>query len=274
MRTDVMAKVGQVLRTWVDDKGKAWETALVVCSRCGGSGQYSYNQMDGTKCYGCMGSGLQRKDRRVLTEKEQASRDRAKAKAKAAKEVQQEANRVEHIRMAKERRIEKYGFANGIIYIVAARDTYEIHDELKAQGARYQPQTGWYFTEPTSSVATVTLTAAEALDADNQWVDNVEEIVRAKVAAVVPASQYQGEIDQKLTVTATYKRSHSYSTQFGTCCIYTFVDAQGNIYVWHTGSYVTCNEGDHVTLQGKVKDHTEYRGEQQTVLTRCKILVV
>lgn len=27
------------------------------CSRCGGSGHYSYNQMHGTMCYGCSGSG-------------------------------------------------------------------------------------------------------------------------------------------------------------------------------------------------------------------------
>lgn len=28
-----------------------------VCSRCGGSGQYSFNQIDGSRCYGCNGSG-------------------------------------------------------------------------------------------------------------------------------------------------------------------------------------------------------------------------
>ncbi|MHC4296447.1 MAG: hypothetical protein ACYS7Y_04030 [Planctomycetota bacterium] len=27
------------------------------CSRCGGSGEYSFNQMDGTRCYGCGGVG-------------------------------------------------------------------------------------------------------------------------------------------------------------------------------------------------------------------------
>jgi hypothetical protein len=27
------------------------------CGRCGGSGRYSYNQMDGDRCYGCGGSG-------------------------------------------------------------------------------------------------------------------------------------------------------------------------------------------------------------------------
>lgn len=29
------------------------------CTRCGGSGSYSWNQMDGSRCYGCMGSGKQ-----------------------------------------------------------------------------------------------------------------------------------------------------------------------------------------------------------------------
>lgn len=27
------------------------------CGRCGGSGNYSYNQMDGTRCFGCAGAG-------------------------------------------------------------------------------------------------------------------------------------------------------------------------------------------------------------------------
>jgi hypothetical protein len=29
------------------------------CSRCGGSGNYSFNQIDGSRCYGCGGSGKQ-----------------------------------------------------------------------------------------------------------------------------------------------------------------------------------------------------------------------
>lgn len=29
------------------------------CSRCGGSGRYSYNQIDGDRCYGCGGAGVQ-----------------------------------------------------------------------------------------------------------------------------------------------------------------------------------------------------------------------
>ena len=29
-----------------------------VCSRCGGCGEYSYNQRDGEKCWGCDGKGV------------------------------------------------------------------------------------------------------------------------------------------------------------------------------------------------------------------------
>ena len=30
-----------------------------VCTRCGGTGRYSFNQIDGDRCYGCSGSGQQ-----------------------------------------------------------------------------------------------------------------------------------------------------------------------------------------------------------------------
>jgi len=32
---------------------------MKVCSRCGGSGQYSFNQIDGSRCYGCGGEKRQ-----------------------------------------------------------------------------------------------------------------------------------------------------------------------------------------------------------------------
>lgn len=35
---------------------KTFETQ--TCSRCGGSGHFSFNLKDGTKCYGCNGSGV------------------------------------------------------------------------------------------------------------------------------------------------------------------------------------------------------------------------
>jgi len=44
-----MSKYAQVSKA-------GWE--VQTCSRCGGCGEYSFNMIDGTRCYGCGGSGL------------------------------------------------------------------------------------------------------------------------------------------------------------------------------------------------------------------------
>ena len=36
--------------------GTSFETT--TCSRCGGSGKYSYNMYDGDRCFGCAGHGI------------------------------------------------------------------------------------------------------------------------------------------------------------------------------------------------------------------------
>jgi hypothetical protein len=42
---------------------------IKTCSRCGGSGQFSYNQIHGSKCYGCAGCGKQYTGRGKLVKK-------------------------------------------------------------------------------------------------------------------------------------------------------------------------------------------------------------
>ena len=57
--------------------GKMYVIVRGACPRCGGSGHYSYNQMDGTRCYGCMGSGITKQTVRWYTESQRAALDRA-----------------------------------------------------------------------------------------------------------------------------------------------------------------------------------------------------
>lgn len=40
-----------------NDKGLPGLFEIKTCGRCGGSGSYSFNMMDGDRCYGCGGSG-------------------------------------------------------------------------------------------------------------------------------------------------------------------------------------------------------------------------
>lgn len=58
--------------------------------------------------------------------------------------------------------------------------------------------------------------------------------------------------------------------QYGALHIHAMRDAAGNALVWKT-AVAHGMPGDHRFLIGNIKAHTEYRGEQQTVLTRCKL---
>lgn len=47
------------------------------CNRCGGSGHYSFNQVDGTRCYGCNGAGYQKPTTRQMPEVLKAAKEAA-----------------------------------------------------------------------------------------------------------------------------------------------------------------------------------------------------
>lgn len=98
------------------------------------------------------------------------------------------------------------------------------------------------------------------------------EEVRRKAAAASP-SKHVGEVKSKVAATVTVERVSSFETQYGELFVHTFRDADGNALVWKTGKSVGA-AGDVLALTGTVKAHTEFRGEQQTELTRCKIASV
>lgn len=84
-------------------------------------------------------------------------------------------------------------------------------------------------------------------------------------------STYQGNIGDKLDINITdVQLITSWDTQWGTTYIYKFIDTEGNIFTWKTSNWIRLDRPVK-TLKGTVKDHTEYRGVQQTELTRCKV---
>jgi hypothetical protein len=58
---------------------------------------------------------------------------------------------------------------------------------------------------------------------------------------------------------------------FGCGSIFKFLDSKGNIFIWRTGS-ADLEEGKTYTIKGTIKEHTEYKSEKQTHLTRCKVI--
>lgn len=88
-------------------------------------------------------------------------------------------------------------------------------------------------------------------------------------------SQFVGSVGDRLTVSAMLISVFFYKTHFSyygeTHYIYKFADENGNVFVWKTSSFQDLTENDKYTLTGTVKEHSEYKGEKQTMLIRCRI---
>jgi len=84
-------------------------------------------------------------------------------------------------------------------------------------------------------------------------------------------SDYIGTIGEKIQTELTYINTFSFETQWGAGHIHKFLDAEGNVFIWKSSKYIEVDQGQKVKIKGTIKDHSEYAGAKQTILTRCKI---
>lgn len=90
-------------------------------------------------------------------------------------------------------------------------------------------------------------------------------------------SDYFGEVGEKIEIEALYVKCYeyeAYSTRYdddGTRFAHVFA-IDGKKLIWHTASRGNIYErGKTYKLKATIKEHSEYKGTKQTVLTRCKI---
>lgn len=101
----------------------------------------------------------------------------------------------------------------------------------------------------------------------------------ARIKAEKAVSQYVGEVGQRISEMVTFLFSGSYEVRsfsgYGTETMYVhnFKDEAGNKLVWKTSKWLGFEDGTQVKLTGTVKEHSDYKEEKQTVLTRCKVTV-
>lgn len=83
-------------------------------------------------------------------------------------------------------------------------------------------------------------------------------------------SQHVGQVGERIKFTAAEATTvTSWETEWGTMWLEKIVDASGNVFMWKTSKCVEIKPGHVIT--GTIKEHSEYEGTKQTVLTRCKI---
>ena len=168
---------------------------------------------------------------------------------------------------------------DGNIWVVGG-NTFEIKDELKKEGARFNPVLGWHFKEdnPNYDCAKINIRDITNIEEVNKdgigWIEynpDARNVVKSalKKFEKPSTSEFVGEIGKKILLLTTLKRSYTFDGSFGLTEVLTFEDEDGNTIVWMTSPGKDFVVGHHYKLYGTVKAHTEYHGDKQTRINRC-----
>ena len=270
-----------------NEKGRLYVKVKGACPRCGGSGNYSYNPKDGTRCFGCNGTGIAVQKVRAYTEKEYTRMKAANERARAKREIEKEAKTRDLIENAAKYKHEvalKLGFGEDEkAYLVYGDDTFAIKDKLKELGARFDPTLKWFFSKEVElpegyKLCAMSFDELYNYNPQSKWAEFKEDakaIVSRRIAELKGPSTsvyYPGvEKERVHNITAKVKSIHGFEGMYGYTSVYTFTSGD-YVFVWITSK---CNMnlavGDTVDLTGTIKKFDEYMGVAQTYLTRCLV---
>lgn len=244
-----------------------------TCPRCGGTGHlHGYEYVQGGICFKCEGSGVVEKPRTIKVYTEAHG-----AKLKAGREAraqQREVERLEKARASRGEWLSKLGFGNEdgewVLYMVKG-NTYSIKDELKALGCKFQPSIGWYSAQPLDGYECQRFTEDQVIDKSQEcsivWKDKLE--IESQKEYEPSASEWVGEVGERIEKVFHFDKLvwRGAGVAGKTSYMWLMSDEDGNAYKWSTSCYY--EEGDAVKLRATIKDHSEYKGTKQTVVTRC-----
>lgn len=250
------------------------------CWKCGGSGNFAWFGA----CFACGGTGKNAKWVKIYSpaeyDKYLAAREKSKAKKEqAAAERKQQL--LDNSEANKKALLTQFGYNSDspFVYIVIGENTYNIKDELKDAGARFDRSLGWYTTSPIEVPEGYKLVSVP-FDNIYDWNPLTKKIsIKEEAAAIVEklqnenrpqsASEYIGEIKERIRdLEVTLVNTHTLDGIYGTSTIYTFKQ-NDNVIIWMTSSTQDINIGDEILLTGTIKEHSEYKGVKQTKMSRC-----
>ena len=114
----------------------------------------------------------------------------------------------------------------------------------------------------------------------------LERIAREKAYKDGTADEYFGEVGSKFEKELMFEKEIGFEGYYGYTYFLFFRDEEGRVFKWSTGNatyeaYSTASNrngfcdyevGEKYLMKGTIKDHSEYKGVKQTVITRCKVL--
>ena len=269
-----------------EKKGKLYTKAKCQCDRCV-KGVYvcrvENNQpvphpAYGGVCLKCGGTGYLTKEIRLYTEKEFTQKEAAAAKQKEKKAAELEAKMKAEYADKKAAWMERNGFnAEGATYIVTG-DSYSIKEDLKAEGWKFDSVLLWHKADPAGYEDRVIKVYDNEVIEYSAWGEGhlktgaKDYIMQKMLPAEIKDLIYIGEIGEKLKkLPVSLTKHNSFCGRYGLTNIYEFRDEEGNYLVWFTSKILDFEIGDTVYLDGTIKEHKDYNGIPQTIVTRCKL---
>ena len=248
-----------------------------TCGRCGGRGVIDgYRYVDGGICFECGGTGVSKPTTIKVYTPEHDAKLAAQREARAKK---RDAEAYQRLCGTYVERMEKAGFGHEgeewVVYRILG-ETYSIKDELKEQGCKFKPQIGWYSAKPLDNHKAQRMVASDVLE-DAYPLINWKSMDDCHAAFVEekaegPQTEFVGEVGERKQFVVDVKRIielgvKSYYGHSSMTYMHVMEDEGGHCLIWVTSNYL--GDGRHV-INGTIKEHKEYKGVAQTVLTRCK----
>ena len=222
----------------------------VTCHRCGGCGEYSYNQRDGKVCFGCAGSG--KRLGKGFTERQwEARQKREEAKRKREEEARQKREE-ERLEVLKEN-AETDARIDEVILMIEPKKVLN-------------PSKAVVLLEDMKSKA-----FAQGKLYTQKQKDLVEKIANDHLKLVEEGAKtsHVGEIGQRMDRELTCVREYTGEGTYGVFYILTMEDSEGNTFVYK-GSKPLLEKGESAVITFTVKSHDTWREQKQTVINRPK----
>lgn len=249
-----------------------------TCQRCGGRGGAEAWRFTGYTCYECGGMGTSKPHFHKVYTPEYAEILRKKQEVREAKRMaEMTAKRTAEASEKNAKFMENFFGLSSVAMIT--ENSYGITETLKEEGCHFIPKlTAWVAKETTRQHITISIPAITLFNEYGELEFADYDVVKAYIDLMKlsqSTTTYVGTVGERLTLNLTVSNVYKFVGQaYGrpwmteTTFINKMVDSEGNVFVWKTTSgSLTGN----VTLKATVKEHTEYNGEKQTILTRCKV---
>ena len=277
-------------KAYEKNNGKLYVTASCKCDRCTNgvyvarveNGQPVPHPAYGGVCLKCGGTGVITKEVRLYTDKEFEALE--KATKKKADKINAEREEKMHREYAEKRAkwLQSNGFGeNETTYVYALPDSYDIKDQLKEAGFQFNNSLLWHaaviLEGYEDKIVEIPLNEVVEISAwgEGHYMECAKQYVLDKIKEQFyepSKSEWIGLEKEKITNLPVVLTSiRNIETRYGWTQLVTFMNGDNKIQ-WWTKVNIGYEIGEQLLMTATIKNHTTYKEEKITTVTRAKLV--